>query len=289
MQDGEQGAIGVEFLDKGHVGREQRVDFGADADAGFVGPEPGHVARGVAAAAEDEEGAVKGFGEGDAGAMGADVEVEAAQTIAAEGIGAALQDDGGGVVGLDARADDVLEELDVGEIVDAVVERDVEGVVGAGVGVDGWTGGVEPAGAGEVGCFVVFMKGEGHDPVGGPKGLLHAIAMMHVNVDVENTWVVEEQLQDRKHDVIDVTEPRGLGLLGMVQAARPVDRDVGLVGGQLASGVERGAGVEGAIAVEAIEDRAVVTHVIRVAAIVGQVRGKAISGGDSGDSCESGG
>lgn len=93
---------------------------GADADAGFVGPEAGDVARGVAAAAEDEEGEVEFLDGGDAGAVSADVEVEAAEAVAAEGVGAALEDDGGGVVGGDAGGDDFVEEACVGVVVDAV-------------------------------------------------------------------------------------------------------------------------------------------------------------------------
>jgi len=93
---------------------------GADADAGFVGPKARDVARGVAAAAENEEREVEFLDSGDAGAVGPDVEVEAAEAIAAEGVGAALEDDGGGVVGGDTGGDDFVEEACVGVVVDAV-------------------------------------------------------------------------------------------------------------------------------------------------------------------------
>lgn len=61
--------------------------------------------------------------------MGADIEVEASQTVTAKAVGAALEDDGGGVIGAYARADYVLEELGIGEVVDAVIEWHVEGVM----------------------------------------------------------------------------------------------------------------------------------------------------------------
>lgn len=38
-----------------------------------------------------------------------------------------------------------------------------------------------------------------------------------------------EQLQDGQHDVVDVAEPRGLGLLGVVKPPGPVHRDVRLL------------------------------------------------------------
>ena len=94
---------------------------GTDGEAGLVGPEAGDVAGGVAAAAEDEEGEAKRLGEGEAGAVRLDVEVEAAEPIAAERVGAALQHDGGGLVDVHARSDDVLEELHVRAVFDAVV------------------------------------------------------------------------------------------------------------------------------------------------------------------------
>ena len=105
-----------------------------------MGPGSGNVAWCVAASAADEEGEVECLDEGDAGAVCADVEVEAAESVAAERVGAALEDDRAGAVGLDAGADDVLEELDVGVVVDAVVEGHVEGVVGTRVKWVIWTG-----------------------------------------------------------------------------------------------------------------------------------------------------
>ena len=48
----------------------------------------------------------------------------------------------------------------------------------------------------------------------------------------------------------------------MVQAARPVYCDARLVRGQFARCVKRGTGIEGAVLVEAVEDRAVVPDVV---------------------------
>ena len=47
----------------------------------------------------------------------------------------------------------------------------------------------------------------------------------------------------------------------MVQPAGPVDGDLGLVVGQFSGRVERGAGVEGGVGVEAVEDGAVFADV----------------------------
>ena len=52
-----------------------------------------------------------------------------------------------------------------------------------------------------------------------------------------------QQFQDCDDDVIDVTESRGLELLGVVQSSGPVDGDVALAVVELHSSVHRGASV----------------------------------------------
>lgn len=174
----------------GDVGIDEVL--GINEDGGFVGPGAGDVARGIAATADDEERQAEGLDEGDAGAVGADVEVEAAEAVAAEGVGAALEDNGAGAVGVYAGADDVAEELDVRFVVDAVVEGDIDGVVRARVERVGWASAIEGPGAGEKVILVVFVEGDGEDAVGGPEGLLNAVAVVHVDVDIHDAWVVAE-------------------------------------------------------------------------------------------------
>lgn len=55
------------------------------------------------------------------------------------------------------------------------------------------------------------MEGHGHDAVRQVEGFLHAVAMVNVDIDVENPRVVLEQLQDADDDVVDVAEARRLG------------------------------------------------------------------------------
>ena len=186
--------VWVEMLDERGVRGQFFMDLRADAHARLVGPAPRHVGGGVAAAAEDEERDVEGFGVLDTSAMGFDAEVEAAKAVTAEGVGAALEDDGRGPVDGDAGTDDVLEEADVLVVFNTVVEGDVEAVMGAGVAGVGGPGGVEGPGAGEVGVLVVFVEGEGHNAVGGPEGLFDAVSVMDVDVNVEDAWVVKEEL-----------------------------------------------------------------------------------------------
>ena len=104
-------------------------------------------------------------------------------------------------------------------------------MVSAWVGRVGRTDGVEGAGAGEVVVLVVFVEGERHDAVGGPEGLFDTVAVVDVDVNVEDAGVVEQELQDRQHNVVDVAESGGFCFLGVVEPAGPVDCDGGLVRG----------------------------------------------------------
>ena len=91
------------------------------------------------------------------------------------------------------------------------------------------------------------MKGEGHYAVGGPKGLFNAIAMVNVDVDVENSRVVEEQLEDCENDIVDVAKPRSFRFLRVVEATRPVYGYLRLTRCKFPGSVKGGAGVEAAV------------------------------------------
>ena len=140
-------------------------------------------------------------------------------------------------------------------------------MVRAGVGVVLWAGLVEAAGAGEENRFVVLVEGKRHDAVGGPERLFDAVAMVDVDVDVEDARIRAQHLEDGEDDVVDVAESAGFALFGMVQPAGPIDGDIGLAGCQFASCVEGGASVVGAVVEEAVENGTVVAHVEGVVAL----------------------
>ena len=85
----------------------------------------------------------------------------------------------------------------IAHVVDSVPERKVETVVLPPAGPDI----PQVSGAGEV--FSVLVEGHSHDPVGGVEGFLHPVAVVNVNIDVENTLVILEQLQDPDYNVVD--------------------------------------------------------------------------------------
>lgn len=84
--------------------------------------------------------------------------------------------------------------------------------------------------------------------------------MVDIDIDIQNSLVMLEQLEYGEHDVVDVAEARRLALLGVVQAPRPVDCDVMAVV-ELDGPADRGARIGLAEAVEAVEDGAVLADV----------------------------
>lgn len=70
------------------------------------------------------------------------------------------------------------------------------------------------------------MERDRHDAVRDVERLFDAVAVVDVNVNVEHARVVLEQLEDAEHNVVHVAEARALGLLRVVETARPVDGNV---------------------------------------------------------------
>jgi hypothetical protein len=71
------------------------------------------------------------------------------------------------------------------------------------------------------------MERDSHDTISAVERLLHSIAMVDVNVDVEHTLVFLQELKDAQHNVVDVAETGRFALLRVVKTTSPVDCNVG--------------------------------------------------------------
>ena len=105
--------------------------------------------------------------------------------------------------------------------------------------------------------FSVLVEADSHDSVGSVEGLLHSVSVMDVNINVEDSLMVLEQLQNGEYNVIDVAETTGLGLLSVMESTRPVNGDVGSLFVQFYSGRHGTASRELAKLIEAIENRTI--------------------------------
>ena len=89
-----------------------------------VRPAASNIANGVATATKDKGGNTKGLDKVDAGAMTADAQIEAAQTITAQRVCAALQHNRSRPVKVHDVLDHRTEQLFVAEVVDSVLNRE---------------------------------------------------------------------------------------------------------------------------------------------------------------------
>ena len=187
--------------------------------------------------------------------MSPNAKVEASEPIARQRVGTALQNDGTGGEPLHHLRDDGTEDGAEGFVVHAVVEGEVDGIV-LPLGVANVE---DVAGAGEV--LAELVEADGHDAVGGVEGLLDAVAVVDVDVDVEDALVLLEELEDGEDAVVDVAEAGGLGLLGVMETAGPVDDDVGTVLVEAAGAADGAGRVQLAELEETVEDRTVLPDV----------------------------
>lgn len=74
--------------------------------------------------------------------------------------------------------------------------------------------------------YFEFMQRTSQNSVGGEEGFLDAVAVVDVDVYVEDALVFLEKLQDGQHAVVDVAEPRGFLPFGVMETSAPVDGDV---------------------------------------------------------------
>ncbi|RUS32932.1 hypothetical protein BC938DRAFT_473769 [Jimgerdemannia flammicorona] len=162
-------------------------DVGINNDRGLIGPASGDIANGIAAAANDQERQFELLDKAHALAMGLNREVEATEAVAAEGVGAALEDNGRGAECVNGGLHDGLEKVDVGNIINTVTERDVDRVIFA----QGGANLIHVACAREK-VAIVLVEGHSHNAICGVKGFLDAVAMVDVDVDVQDTGIVSD-------------------------------------------------------------------------------------------------
>ena len=109
--------------------------------------------------------------------------------------------------------------------------------------------------------FSNLVQAQSHHSVRSIKCLFDSISMMDINVNVKNTIVFFEKLQNRQNAVIHITKARRLRLFGMVKPSRPIDGNVHRAFVELDCASERSSGVGLTILVQAVEQRTIVSDI----------------------------
>ena len=71
------------------------------------------------------------------------------------------------------------------------------------------------------------METAGHNSVRRVERLFNAITMVTIDVDIQNARISAQEFNNAEDDIVDVAEPRGFSLFGVVQSPCPVNGDVG--------------------------------------------------------------
>jgi hypothetical protein len=127
--------------------------------------------------------------------MSSHAEIKAAEPVARKTVATTLQHNGFGLEVIHYSLDGRLEHALVCLVRDAIAEWKVDGIVLASANADV----AQLASAGEV--LAVFVERDSHYTVGGIESFLNAVAVMYVNVNVEDSLLVSKELDDPKDDV----------------------------------------------------------------------------------------
>lgn len=205
--------------------------------------------------------------------MAPHAEVEATQTIARQAVATALQDNSLRSVIIHNTLNDRFKDGFVCHIVDTIAKREVDRIVltRADTNIS------KLASAREV--LAIFVEGDGHDSIGSVESFFDSIAMVDINVDVEDALLESKELNNAEDDVyymsdtsqarrawirltINIAKTTCLALLGVVKTSSPVDGDVAFATVQTCSSLHATTRADAAELKESVEDRAVITNIV---------------------------
>ena len=75
--------------------------------------------------------------------------------------------------------------------------------------------------------FAKFVEAASHNPIRRVERLLNTVTVVAIDVDIQDTRISSQKLQDTEDNVIDVAEPGCFALFGMVKPSCPIDSYVG--------------------------------------------------------------
>lgn len=154
--------------------------------------------------------------------------------------------------------DDGLEHLEVVGIVNAVLEGNVHRVVLAFL-----VSSLASVSSAREEVWGVFVQRNAHNAVCVVESILYAIAMMNVNVNVQDARVVAKELLNGEHNIVDIAEARALTLSRVMQASCPVNRHIRPLLIQAPCTLDTTAGVQLAKVVNRGETRTIIEGEIR--------------------------
>lgn len=166
-----------------------------DEDTCLESPGTCDVAHSISTATKDQCWQVEALDKVDTVGVSAHTQVEATQAITGQTVTTTLQDHSLGPIPLHHALDNGLENALVGDIVDTVAEREVDGVVFARTDTDV----AKFASTGEI--LAIFVERDSHDTIRRVESFLHTVTMVNININVEDPLLESQKFEDAKDDV----------------------------------------------------------------------------------------
>lgn len=164
-------------------------------NTGFEGPSTCHISHRITTTAENHGGQVKALHKVHTVRVAPHTEVEASETVARKTVATTLQDHRFGSVPFHNALNNGLKDALVGDVINAIAEREVDGIVLALTHSDI----AQLTRTWEV--LAVLVEGHRHHTVSRVECLLNTISVVDININVEHALLESQQLQDTQNDV----------------------------------------------------------------------------------------
>lgn len=115
----------------------------------------------------------------------------------------------------------LLEELEIGIIVNAFLQRHVNREEPA----YSLSNRVQRSSPREE-ILIKLMKRHSHDPIRIVEGLFNSIAMMHVYIQIQHPRIHLQQFKDAYDNIVDIAKATGFCFFGVMVASSPIDGDI---------------------------------------------------------------
>ena len=130
--------------------------------------------------------------------------------------------------------------------------------------------------------FAILVEGNRHDAVSGVEGFFDAVAVVDINVDIEDALLVAEQFDDTKYNVcknlasvsdhylqrtgpeptVHITETTSFTLLGVMETTSPIYRDIAFPSIESRSAFHGSTSTDSTELEQSVEYRTVVSDVV---------------------------
>jgi hypothetical protein len=157
------------------------VEVHANKAPSLIGPSACNIAHRISTATEYKRRDIETLNKGNAVCVPFHAEVEATETVARQAVSTALENYSFRLVVSHHSLDDRFEDRFVCCIIDAISEWKIDSIVLASTNTD------VPKLTSTWKVLAILVEGDGHDSVCGIKCFLDAIAVVNVDVDVQDT------------------------------------------------------------------------------------------------------